>query len=351
MKKKMFDKLKGIRNYCMIANSFDAKFAFIGIGHHSLQNLYPIINYLHLSLKIVCLTNTAKANLIKQRWGINTTTEIVDILDDEEIKGVFVSIHPQKHFEIARKVIMAGKNLFIEKPPCNNLHELEQLIDLAQMYHVHVVVGMQRRYSPAVNILKKKLDKNDPISYRLHYTTGLYPEGNPLLDLFIHPLDMICYLFGEAKISYKKRIRTFYGGETLLLALEHATITGLIELSTAYSWNNLQEELCVNTKEGMYRLEKNEMVTFSPFKKPILGLPMEKIRQIPETLVFLQKASCNIPTLINNQLYTQGYYSEIENFALLSCNKKAKSLSSFHALKPTYNLLEELGDYFRQYTY
>ena len=49
------------------------------------------------------------------------------------------------------------------------------------------MVGLQKRYAPAVQILQRHLRKEHLISYDLHYLTGNYPEGDAPLDLYIHP--------------------------------------------------------------------------------------------------------------------------------------------------------------------
>ena len=57
-----------------------------------------------------------------------------------------------------------------------------------------------RAGAPAVQILLKRLRKEHLISYDLHFLTGNYPEGNALIDLFIHPLDLVTFLFGKPEI-------------------------------------------------------------------------------------------------------------------------------------------------------
>ena len=59
---------------------------------------------------------------------------------------------------------------------------------------------MQKRFSPVTAILRKKLRDKQLVSYNLHYRVGLYPEGNELYNLFIHPIDLVTFLFGDTKI-------------------------------------------------------------------------------------------------------------------------------------------------------
>jgi len=85
----------------------------------------------------------------------------------------------------------------------------------------------------------------------------LYPEGNEIYDLFIHPIDLVVFLFGEAKILAMHKVKsTKKGGVTYLLMLEHDNIIGTLELSTLYSWKDASENVRVNTQDGTYEVDQ-----------------------------------------------------------------------------------------------
>ena len=51
-------------------------------------------------------------------------------------------------------------------------------------------------------MLKKKLQKcKGRMSYNLKYLTGTYSESDVMLDLFVHPLDYVTFLFGKAEVN------------------------------------------------------------------------------------------------------------------------------------------------------
>lgn len=343
MKEMLIGRYRRIRSYRELESQIKAGFAFVGAGHHSRQNLYPIIDYLHLPLMHICITDKAKAVLIQESWGVHTTTSIEDILSDPQVRGVFVSARPESHFALASKVLSARKSLFIEKPPCMNSGELAELSRLAAEAGVHVVVGMQRRYSPSVGMLRKKLQDTNVLSYHMRYGVGAYPEGNPVTDLYIHPLDMLCYLFGEAQAEYVSKTSPENGVQTISIVLKHKGVVGFVELSTAYSWTAPKDSLQVNTLKGEYILSVNESLVFVPRPKTILGIPMEKLLAGPVASYKLCSPSPDIPVLANNQLYTQGFYGEVETFARLLGGAKGKSLSTFDDMKPVYSLLDSLS--------
>ena len=234
----LIGRYKRIRSIKDLENTYTGTYALVGIGNHCVGNLLPVVHHLQLPLKYICCTSETKAALVSKRYTASIgTTSLQQILDDDTVDAVFVVANPQAHFDIARKVMEAGKALFIEKPPCQDLEHLDILIDTAKSCNARsVVVGLQRRFAPATRILQKRLKGEAGHHYHYRYLTGLYPEGDALLDLFIHPLDYATFLFGEAKLKTAEIIEK-NGGQTLLLIVEHKDTTGILELSTDYSWH------------------------------------------------------------------------------------------------------------------
>ena len=127
-----------------LAQTHQYSYAFVGMGQHSLTNLYPVLHYLGVPLKYVCVTSERKARLISQKYRVKATTSLDMILNDDEVKGIFVSASPSAHFSIASQILKSGKSLFIEKPPCQSLAELDALIDLQQLHGSPIaMVGLQ----------------------------------------------------------------------------------------------------------------------------------------------------------------------------------------------------------------
>lgn len=326
------------RNRKMLQSPYSAQYAFVGIGSHALQNLYPVLQYLGIRLKYICCKSPDKLALIERRFGVTATTSLDTILNDSEVEGVFLCTSPQSHYDICTSVIEAGKYLFVEKPPCQTLDQLE-LLTAADKKQI-VMVGMQKRYSPLIWALKKQLVKKEPINYTMSYHTGAYPEGNPFTDLFIHPVDLVQYLFGNAKLKSVQQIDR-NGTTTIQGLLSHETANGYIELSTAYSWTNPKETLYVNTQAGEYRLEQMERLCHYPHPKRIAGMPLEKLGLFTNTEQTLIERNNFNPLVGNNQLYTQGFLSEIKAFADM-VEFSGENISPLSSMATTYKLLSSL---------
>ncbi len=337
---KIIERYNFIRSMNWLQSIYTDKYAFVGLGNHSISNLYPVLDYLRVELKYICCKSADKIPLIMRKWkNVQATTSFEDMLSDREIKGVFVSVSPNAHFEMARQVLASGKALFIEKPPCLSLAELKQLMDLEQSF---VMAGMQKRYAPATKILAKRLKKETLLTYNMRYLTGGYPEGNPLTDLFIHPLDYVCCLFGKAEIRSCEYIQG-KNGVTLLLALRHEAVTGILELSTACSWQNANETLTVNTERGIYELVRMETLTFTPKQGQVFGIPLEKVMRRSAITEILFSRNNSVPTTVNNQIYTQGYFDEIKFFVeAVQKGSLSAPYSGFHSMYNTYVLIDAI---------
>ena len=336
----LINRYKRIRTEQFLRQTYQYQYAFVGMGQHSLTNLYPVLHYLGVPLKYICVTSERKARLIEQKFpGVKAMTSLNEILNDEAVKGIFVSASPSSHFSLASQVLKSGKSLFIEKPPCRTFEELGTLIDLQRLHGSPVaMVGLQKRYAPAVQLLKKRLNKEHIINYDLHYLTGAYLEGDALLDLYIHPLGLVCHLFGEPEILVCRQVTK----GSYLLMLQHPHIVGTLELSTVYSWTDAEESLKVCTHSGIYHLSQMEKLSFTPSPSTIAGIPMEKLRHQHKTVKYLYQRNNFTPILPNNQIYSQGFFNEIHAFVNAVENKKDCNVSALEAIKEVYRLMDDL---------
>ena len=340
MIQQLIDRYKRLRTERFLAQTYQCSYAFVGMGQHSLNNLYPMLHYLGVPLKYICVTSERKARLIERKFPyVKATTSLDDILTDETVKGVFVSASPAAHFSIALRVLESGKSLFIEKPPCQSLQELDALIDKQRLYGSPVaMVGLQKRYAPAVQILWKRLRNEHLVSYDLHYLTGNYPEGNALLDLYIHPLDLVTYLFSKPEIIACQQVAP----ASYILMLSHPHIVGTLELSTAYTWTSAEESLKVCTSKGIYRISQMEELTFESKPSTIFGIPIEKIRPCNKTVEYIYTRNNFTPVLPNNQIYSQGYFEELQTFVEAVEGHKSSIVSTLDTIKNTYLLIEAI---------
>ena len=340
---KLIERLKQIRKRSYIKRTYTFRYAFVGMGNHSINNLYPIINYLRVELKYIVTRSEKNAILINDNFpNIIGTADFDKVLNDSEIRGVFISANPKSHFDLVKRALSADKHVFVEKPPCLTLEELRELLEIEEKSEGSCFVGLQKQYAPLHIELQKHLGKKCTYNYR--YATGAYPEGDAYMDLFIHPLALSLFLFGktELKCIIKNRSKS---GTTDFLTLQHANGTsGVIELSTDYSWTDATERMIVNTEKGVFEITDSEDLAFTQKQGVLFGLPKEKIFGNSRTLITLKKRNNFAPVFENNQLYTSGYYSEIENFVKFCEHKKYTNNSTLEDCLHLFELIERIKE-------
>lgn len=324
----------------MLACRYSRPVAFVGIGHHSLTNLYPVIEQLRVPLRYICLHSTRLVHLVEQHFpGVHVVHSLDPVLSDPEVEAVFVATTPRAQCSLACQVLQSGKALFIEKPPCRTLAELDHLAALPSQ---RLQVGLQKRYAPAVQTLVRHLRHRSLEHYTLRYCTGAYPEGNMLTDLFIHPLDLVVFLFGPAQVAGV--VRSGHG--TLLVHLLHESVAGALELSADYSWQRPVEELTVVGRQGVYHLQGTEQLTCTSIPPSLVGVPMEKVfrRHASEWILYRRESFSLIPDA--STLVSEGFYGEVKAFVdALEEGKGWSRLTGLASVRPAYELMQQIDSW------
>jgi predicted dehydrogenase len=73
-----------------------------------------------------------------------------DIANDPEVDMIVLSVRVGMHYVLAKPVLIAGKDVFVEWPLGASTAEAEELTKLAESKGVKTIVGLQARASPIV---------------------------------------------------------------------------------------------------------------------------------------------------------------------------------------------------------
>jgi predicted dehydrogenase len=172
-------------------------YSIIGLGYWGkilLQNMAQ----LGLNVKHICDINPTP--------GV-TTNNIDDILNDNEVTAVLVSVPPHSHFSIGEKVLRAGKHLFIEKPLALNIDDSLVLVRLAQEKNLLLMVDQTFIYSPEFFFLKqvfkyRMFGRNISLESRRANLGPFKTDVNVVWDLLPHDLSIILPLNNKITSIY-----------------------------------------------------------------------------------------------------------------------------------------------------
>ena len=137
-----------------------------------------------------------------QRYpAISFTTSFDEVLANDDVNGVVLATPIATHFELARRVLMAGKHVLVEKPLANTPAECRQLAELAEERGLVIMPGHTFLYSPPVVAVKDLLDSGE--LGRVHFITssrvnlGIHQRDNSVIrDLAPHDFSILLYWLG-----------------------------------------------------------------------------------------------------------------------------------------------------------
>lgn len=122
-----------------------------------------------------------------------------ELLENPEIKATVLATPAKTHYELAKKALLAGKDVFVEKPLSLNLEEARELVSLAQEKERVLMVGHILHYHPAVVKLKELVEKGTigEIQYLYAHRLNLgkvRTEEDVLFSLAPHDVSVILSL-------------------------------------------------------------------------------------------------------------------------------------------------------------
>lgn len=184
--------------------------AYIGNGKST--NRYHLPFALKLPEKIEVKTIYSRKD--NSPWdkiaGIKYTNDINDIYNDPEIDCVVATVPAVAHMEIAKDVLLHGKNLVMEKPFTNTEAEAKELYDLAKEKNLLLQCYTNRRFDSDWLTVQKVIESgklgelieldNNFDYYRPEVpTNGTFSVYNSYLyGHGCHTLDQIISYFGKA---------------------------------------------------------------------------------------------------------------------------------------------------------
>ncbi len=158
-------------------------------------------------LRTVCDVSQERLAYIKGLYPELEATEDFDhLVNDEEIDAIAIATPVWTHFGLARKSLLSGKHIFIEKPMASSVSQCKELIDLAEIKKLTLMVGHTFIYSTPVRKIKAIVDSGE-IGELLYISSqrlnlGLFQKDiNVPWDLAPHDISIILYIMGISPFS------------------------------------------------------------------------------------------------------------------------------------------------------
>jgi predicted dehydrogenase len=144
------------------------------------------------------------------------TADFDELLADPALDAIVVATPVVTHYDLARRALLAGKHVFVEKPMAVRASEAEELVALAEERELVLMPGHLLLYHPGVRKLKELVDAGDLGDVLYLYGNRqnfgkIRREENALSSLGAHDLSVILHLVGEEPIECWARGESFLG--------------------------------------------------------------------------------------------------------------------------------------------
>jgi len=164
-----------------MASERQAKLAFIGCGGFATGALFPNIHLVpEIDLVAVCDLDRTKAERNARNFGARRVYgDLHEMLDKEELDGVFVIGPAPQHYQLAPHVLERGIPVYVEKPSANTSPEAKELAELAAANGTWGQVGFMKRFAHVYLMAKDIIGRPDFGPLRLvkcKFAQGPYPQ-------------------------------------------------------------------------------------------------------------------------------------------------------------------------------
>ena len=217
---------------------------FIGPAHIEALRRLPNIEVVAL-----CEANIELANNKATQLGIERACVFDELLTMDDIVSIHVCTPNFLHYPQSKAALLAGKHVICEKPLAKDLHEAEELVDIAHTTGLVNAVHFNLRYYPLVRQMKTMREKGDLgevysiigsylqdwLFYETDYNWRLEPDksgdSRAIADIGSHLMDIIEYITGL------KTVEVFADFNTI-----HKTRKKPLKAVETYSGNLLKPE-------------------------------------------------------------------------------------------------------------
>ena len=179
------------------------KIGVIGFGYWG-PNLVRNFSYTdNCIVKRIVDSDSKRLSLAQKLYPNVLTSKTVDsIINDNDLDGIAIALPVSEHYNVAKKALLNGKNVLIEKPMTDSKKKALELIDIAKNKNKVLMVDHTFLYTGAVKKIKEliadgtigKINYFDSIRVNL----GLFQKDiNVLWDLAPHDISILNYIIDE----------------------------------------------------------------------------------------------------------------------------------------------------------
>ena len=181
--------------------------AIIGFGYWGPNLVRNFNSVAGCNVRHVCDSRPERLAVVNKQYpSVITGSDYDLILNDVSVEAIIIATPVFTHFELAKKALLKGKNVLIEKPMTSTSAEAIELSELAKKMNKLLMVDHTFLYTGAVQKMKELIDSGNIGNIKYFDSTrinlGLFqPDINVLWDLAPHDISILNYLIKDEPYS------------------------------------------------------------------------------------------------------------------------------------------------------
>lgn len=181
------------------------KVALLGCGYWG-KNIARNLHQLGV-LSTVCDPSEKVLSGVRSQYrDVVATDDVEDVLSSKTIDAVAIASPAALHASLVRRALVAGKDVFVEKPLALGVKDAQGLVALAKKRRRVLMVGHILQYHPAILKLKDLVDRGELGDIQYAYSNRLNlgkirQEENILWSFAPHDISVLLFLFGRMPVS------------------------------------------------------------------------------------------------------------------------------------------------------
>ena len=213
----------------------------VGYGYWGPNIVRNVLERPELELLALCELDADKAARFSARYpGIPTVSDYDGVLADPAVKAVCIATPPRTHHPLARRALLAGKHVLVEKPLATTTLDAEELVVLAEERGLTLMPGHTFLYSPPVNKIHRLIASGDlgevyfVTSSRMNL--GIYQPDGVVCDLAPHDLSILLHWLDRRVVSVTASGRSIFQSGVPETAFVSLTFEGGATANVQVSW-------------------------------------------------------------------------------------------------------------------
>jgi len=201
------------------------KIGLIGFGYWGPNLARNFNNNPDLELAAICDFSSDRLRVAGALYPMaRISGDIEDMFGDNGLDAIAVATPVSTHFELAKKAIMAGKHVWLEKPMTERVEQAGELIELAERRKKVLLVDHTFVYTGAVRKIHALIEKGelgDLIYYdSIRVNLGLFQQDVDVIwDLAPHDISIMDFLMPFKKLAVSATGSHYYGDKVVPKAL------------------------------------------------------------------------------------------------------------------------------------